>query len=105
MDAFGDEMEGGATGHGDCGAGVVSQNKDVRVIWRVFAPPTFPLFVGPGAAEGTEHVAAEDVGSDILEAAGRVVVVDSGGAAFAAVHLLKGASGEEPLEDFFSADA
>ncbi len=98
-------MESGATRHGDWGADVVSQDKDIGVIGRIFAPPTFPLLVGPGAADRAEHVTAEDVRSDIFEAPRREVVVNSRAAAFAAVHLFEGAGGEEPSEDFFSAEA
>jgi len=106
MDALGDEIKSGAAGHGDRRAGVMGKDEDVGVIRRIFAPPAFPSVVWPRAADGAEHVAAKDVGSDIFEAASGEVVVDASGAVFlAAVHLFEGASGEEPLENFLSVDA
>ncbi len=105
MNSFGDEMESGATRHGDWGADVVSQDKDIGVIGRIFAPPTFPLLVGPGARIGPNMLrprmyaptfsklrAAKSSSTPVLPP-------------FAAVHLFEGAGGEEPSEDFFSAEA
>src|SRR5207245_5324843 len=65
-----------------------------RVIRRILAPPAVPRFVGPGAANGAEHVAAEDPRADAVEAAGDVLVVDAGFTAGFAAHLMKRPSRE-----------
>jgi hypothetical protein len=66
FDAVGNENEGGAALHFDRGAGVVRQDKGWRVIGWVFVPPAFPVVVGPGAAGGGEHVAAQDEGAKAI---------------------------------------
>ncbi|WP_306667921.1 4-hydroxythreonine-4-phosphate dehydrogenase PdxA, partial [Klebsiella pneumoniae] len=48
---------------------MVGQHEDRHVIGRGVAPPALPRIVGPGAAHRAEHVAAEDPGADIVEAA------------------------------------
>ena len=69
VNAVGDEVEGGASFHGEWRARVVGENEDGHVVGRVVAPPTFPGVVWPGAADGAEHVAAEDPGTDVFKAA------------------------------------
>ena len=105
VNAVGDEVEGGASFHRDGRAGVVGQNEDGHVVGRGVAPPTFPGVVGPGSADGTEHVAAEDPGADVFKAPLDELVIHAGFAAGLAHHLMLGAGGELPIEDLHSADA
>ncbi len=99
LNAVGDETELGASGHLDRRAGVVREHEDRRVIGRLVAPPAFPLLVGPGAADRSEHVPAENPRADVVEALRRHVVVDAGLAAGLALRLLPHARVEEPLHE------
>jgi hypothetical protein len=47
--------------------------------------------------DGTEHVAADDPSSDIVETASSEIIVNSGCAVFSSMHALKGASREHPF--------
>ena len=105
VNSIGDEMECGVPLHGDGSACVVRQHEDLSVVWRIFAPPSFPAFVGPRAADGSEHIAAHDPCADIVEAADGEIIVDAGRAAVLAHHALKGASGEEPIVHSHAANA
>jgi hypothetical protein len=105
VNSVGDEMECGVALHCDGSACVVRQHEDLSVVWRIFAPPSFPVFIGPWAADGTEHVAAHNPCSDIVEAADGEIVVNAGGAVPVSVHALEGASGEEPIVQSHGADA
>lgn len=105
VDAVGDEVEGCAALHVERRAWVVGEDEDGSVVGGFFAPPAFPGFVGPGASDGAEHVAAEDPGADVFEAFGGEVVVDAGFAAGLALHGSPGAGGHEPVEEFVAADA
>ena len=42
MNAVGDEVEGGASFHGERRAGVMGEDEDGHVVGRIVAPPTFP---------------------------------------------------------------
>ena len=42
MNAVGDEVEGGASFHGEGRAGVMGEDEDGHVVGRIVAPPTFP---------------------------------------------------------------
>jgi hypothetical protein len=75
-----------------------------HVIRRLLAPPAAPALVRPRPAHRPEHVAAEDPGADVLEAARGDVVVDAALATLAVVHALPGAGAEEPLEHLRPAD-
>src|SRR5690606_38891780 len=90
----------------DGGARVVGEHEDGHVIGRAFAPPSLPLIVGPGAADGAEHVAAHDPGAQVFEATPREVVVDAtpraGG--IAALILVKHPRAHEPVVQRFAAD-
>src|SRR5271154_6680608 len=89
VNSIGDEVERGAAIHGDRRASVVGEDKHLRVVGRSFAPPTFPVVVGPRSSNWAKHVAAHDPRSDVFEAAFGEVVVDACGAAALSVHLLK----------------
>ena len=62
------------------------EHEHVAVVGGVVAPPAFPCVVGPGTANGTEHVAAHDPGAEVVEAAVSEIVVGAGGAAVLAGH-------------------
>src|SRR5208337_2380770 len=64
-----DEVEDGATGHGDGWAGIVGEYEDGSVVRRVVAPPPLPSVVGPGSANRPKHVPAQNPSSDIGESA------------------------------------
>src|SRR5262249_54211781 len=98
LDTVGDEVEGRAALHLERRPRMVGEDEDRTVIGRRVAPPALPALVGPGPAHRPEHVAAQDPGPDIGEAALRERVVDAGRAALLARHRVKGAGREEPAE-------
>src|SRR5262249_29983836 len=69
--ASGDEMNRGPPRHGDRLPRIVREHEDGNVIGRVVAPPAFPSLIRPGTTDGPEHVATQDPGADIGEAARR----------------------------------
>src|SRR5215831_3168761 len=69
----------------------------VSPLMRIVAPPSLPSIVGPGTADGSEHVAADDPRSDILQAARREVVVEASCTTVATEHALKRACCEDPF--------
>src|SRR3954451_5320816 len=71
-----DEIESRSAFHLDGRARVMSQDESWNVIGWVVSPPAFPVHVGPGTANGSEHVSAENPGAHILEAARSEVVID-----------------------------
>src|SRR5262249_28053328 len=104
-DAVGHEVEHRAPFHYQGRPRVMGEHEDRRVIGRVLTPPAAPALVGPGSAHGAEHVAAEDVGTEVLEAAQREVVIDPGFPALQALHLPPDPGGEEPRHQLRTADA
>src|SRR5262245_53723846 len=78
LDAVGDEVKGGATRHRDRWLRIMREHEDRNVIGRVVAPPAFPGLIRPGPADRPEHVAPQDPGADIGEAARRKIVVWAG---------------------------
>jgi len=68
-------------------------------------PPAFPAVVGPGAADGAEHISAEDPGADVLEALFGHFIVDAGFAAVLFKHAAEDARREEPFHELGAADA
>jgi hypothetical protein len=104
VNAVGDEMKNRSALHGDRWARIVREDKNRRVVRRSLAPPSFPVVVGPGSANWTEHVAAENPGSDIFEPFGRKLFVDPGVAAFAPLYFLKCPGAEKPLVQGHAAD-
>src|SRR5476649_1067003 len=105
MDAIGHEVERRTALHLDGIARVVREYEDRHVIRRLITPPALPRLVGPGPADGAEHVASQDPRAYIGKASRREVFVDSYVSAAASVHLLEGLSREEPLHQRRAADA
>jgi hypothetical protein len=52
-------VKGGSAFHDQRCTCMVGQHEDGGVIHRVLAPPTPPALIGPGSANGAEHVPAE----------------------------------------------
>jgi hypothetical protein len=71
-----DEMEGRSAFHLDGRALVMSQDESWNVIRWIVPPPAFPIHVGPGTANRSEHVSAENPGANIPEAPRSEVVID-----------------------------
>src|SRR5690606_33220927 len=88
LEAVGDEMKGRAAAHGQRRTCIVREDEDRAAERRLVAPPTGPALVGPGPADGAEHVAAENPGTDPVKAACDEVVVDAGLAALRAENAL-----------------
>lgn len=103
MDALGDEVERGAALHAEGRTHVVREYEHVAVIRGLLAPPALPAVIGPAAAYGPEHVAAEDPGADILDAPRGEVIVGPCLSAGPAEHLLKCARCHEPAMQRFAA--
>src|SRR6202030_518752 len=78
---IGDKVEGGAAGHFDRCARVVGEHENRSMVRRIVAPPALPRVVWPRAADRSEHVATDDPGADIGEAACGKVIIDNRGAA------------------------
>src|SRR5262249_19630262 len=105
MNTFGDEPELGVALHFDWSSCVVRQHKHRRVIRRLIAPPAFPAFVRPRAADRPEHVAPENPGTDSGKALLRHPVVDTRFAVAGAVHFTPNTRLEKPLHQFGALDA
>src|SRR5688572_3050254 len=86
-------------------AHVVRQHEHLAVVRRLVAPPPSPAFVGPRAAHGTEHVAAQDPRADVREPTLRELVVDARRAALVAEHLAQRARAPGPVMQLHAADA
>src|SRR5437879_6141396 len=71
-----DEVECRSAFHLDGRARVMSQDESWNVIGWVVPPPAFPVHVGPGTANRSEHVSSENPGADILEAPRSEGVID-----------------------------
>src|SRR5688572_18711226 len=71
-----DEVERRSAFHLEGRARVMSQDESWNVIGWVISPPAFPVHVGPGTADGSEHVSSENPGANILEAARSEVLID-----------------------------
>jgi hypothetical protein len=72
-----DEVECRSAFHLDGRARVMSQDESWNVIGRGVPPPAFPIHVGPGTANRSEHVSSQNPGANILEASRSEVVIDS----------------------------
>src|SRR5579862_3175835 len=95
----GDEMECRAASHCNRVASVVSQHERIAMIGWVVAPPALPIVIWPRTANGSEHVAAQDPGADVLKPANGKVVVDTGLAVFLAMHPPEGLGWKDPLHN------
>ena len=71
LDPVGDEVKDRAALHLDGVARIVGEHEGRGVIRGIVAPPALPLVVGPVAADGAEHVAAQDEGAEAVHRAGR----------------------------------
>ena len=72
-----DEVEYRTAFHLDGRARVMSQDESWNVIGWVVPPPSFPVHVGPGTPNRSEHVPSENPGSNIPKASrGEVVIVN-----------------------------
>src|SRR5450759_461328 len=65
---------------------MVGKYKNGSVVRRTVAPPPLPSVIGPGPANGPEHVPAQNPCSDIGKPSCREAVVDAGCAALASEH-------------------
>src|SRR5262245_4788902 len=94
-----DEAELRAAFHGNRLARVTREHEHGDVIGRLVAPPPLPLVVGPLPAHRSEHVATEDPGADVAEAALHELVVDARRALgpLVATHLPECAGREHPF--------
>src|SRR5579859_2031140 len=81
VNPFGDEMKLRPARHLEYLARVMRQHEHRRVIWRLVAPPAFPVLVRPRTPNRSEHVAPEDPGADAGKSLRRDAVVDAGFAA------------------------
>ena len=71
-----DEVERRSAFHLDGRARVMSQDESWNVIWWVVPPAAFPVHVGPGTANRSEHISSENPSANILEAPRSEVVID-----------------------------
>jgi hypothetical protein len=91
------EMKGRASLHFEWSTRVISEHKNLRMIYRVIAPPTSPALIKPRTAHWPEHISAHNPGTYVVEAPRSKVVVDTGHSVFASEQLhLKRASRERP---------
>lgn len=103
-DIVGNEVEYGAAIHRDRWPGVVRQNKDLRVVRWIVAPPSLPCIVWPCASDRSEHVAPHDPRTDVIEPARCKAVIYASRAALISKHLLKRSRGEGPFVQRYAAD-
>src|SRR5262245_37941852 len=87
--AVGDEVERRTALHGQWSARMMRQYKNGCVIRRRVSPPALPGIIFPGAANWTEHVSAQNPGTDILEGFGGKVIVDAEGTAGLVMNFTK----------------
>src|SRR5947208_14495785 len=79
--------------------------EDGSVVGWIVTPPACPSMVWPRAPDGSEHIAAEDPRPDVGEAARGEIVIDTVLPAFISLHLLKGASWNDPVVQSSAADS
>src|SRR5580704_14596145 len=82
----------------------MGEHENWSVVRRRVAPPSLPGFVWPRPADGSEHVAANDPRSDIVEATRDKIVINTCSAAILAMDLLKGSGAEDPFMHGHAAD-
>src|SRR6267143_1953185 len=86
VNAFRNEPKLRAALHPEGRPRVMRQHEDGRVIRWLVAPPALPAVVRPRAADGTEHVAPKNPGTDSGKALLRNSVIDSRLSIVIAVH-------------------
>src|SRR5258706_6377826 len=104
VNSLGDEVEHRTAFHHDRRARMVREHERGHMIRRLLAPPALPALVGPRAADGTEHVPAQDPGAEPAHALLGDPVVHAGLAALEVMHRAPVARGEVPLEQLGAAD-
>src|ERR1043165_8112632 len=88
MDSARHEVKRCTAFHLDRFAWMMGQHESRYMIRRFLAPPSFPRVVLPWAAHRAEHVAPQNPGADVRHTSLRPFVINTGRAAFGAVHLL-----------------
>jgi hypothetical protein len=110
LDAIGDEMKGRAPLHLERLPGVMGEDEDGVVVWRILPPVARPRIRPPRARTTSEHVATHHGRADVLEPTlhDRCARIDL--AALLALHLAKGSEREHhsfscipPIPNGFSA--
>jgi hypothetical protein len=97
VNSVSNEMKGRATLHFEWRTRMMSEHKNLGMIYRVIAPPASPALIKPRAAHWPEHISAHDPGTYIMEAPRGKVVVDPGLSVLVSEQLrLNRASGERP---------
>src|SRR5277367_3395983 len=113
MDSIRHEMERRSSLHRDRLARVVGQYEYRTAKRRRVSPPALPGVVTPRSSNGSEHVSAEDPGTQVLESPSEEIVVDPGRSSVLAVlerpvftvHALERPCGENPLGQRLPADS
>src|SRR6266404_2347410 len=104
MNAPGDKAKLRSSRHPKRRPRMMRQDEDRRVIRRLVAPPALPAVVRPRAADGAEHVAPQNPGTDSGKALLGNSVVDSRLSIVVAVHPPPHARMEEPLHQLGAPD-
>jgi hypothetical protein len=100
------EMKGRASLHFEWRTRMISEHKNMSMIYWVIPPPTSPALVMPRTAQWPEHISAHNPGSYIAEAPRSEVVVDASLSVVASEQSrLKRASSERPSVKGGSANA
>jgi len=91
------EMKGGASPHFEWSTRMISEHKNLSMIYRVITPPTSPALIKPRTAHRPEHISAHNPGTYVVEAPRSKVLVNTGLSVFASEQFrLKRASSERP---------
>ena len=88
--------------HLDWWSWIMCQHESWRVIRRIVAPPAFPLTVRPFPTNRSEHVAAEDEGTETIHCASGELVIKASFTAIFSLHLTKSLRWEKPRKDLLA---
>src|SRR5262249_4361521 len=83
---------------------MMGEHKNVSMVRRIRAPPSFPGIILPGSSNRPEHIAAQDPRADIVERLKGKIVIDAPGPAAFALHLLENLCALEPPVQLESAN-
>src|SRR5215207_9934712 len=97
VNPIGHEMKSRSSIHGDRCARMMGQDEHRDVIRWVASPPALPCVVGPRTSNGPEHVTAHNPGTNVSHTALHEVIINSGCASLASLHLRKRASRDHPI--------
>src|SRR2546423_16568 len=86
VDAVGYKVERRTAFHLDWIARMVSKDKCGHVVRRFVAPPAFPVLIGPGTTNWSEHISAEDPGTFVSHTLRRKGVIHARLAALEPMH-------------------